>query len=392
MVLEQCPDATGQNDVLVKLRHTLETKKNQNQKVALNLSSYPKLVQITSFDHNTTATVSSDSVRFPGSKRRQLWGLVCFLIIMYNSLAIPWRIAFRSSPETYLSDYICDVILVADVVLHCYWFGYLHEGSVFTEHDDIRSHYLSSSEFKFDLCAALPFEVCLVLAFFIHLDVPSTMAICRLPKLAKLIRLRTYSHDVERLAAWMRVPEVHIKLLKLLAAVVVTAHWLACMFFRLASAQNDSDVCAKAFAADSMEAAACRFKGTWVEHQLDEGLLSVADLADNWTIYLRAVNWSLPTLVVVVIGDVIPVNNIETLFVFFVIVVGITVNAAIIGNIANLVANLEGSAATFRRNMDELDKYMRAVSLPQNIRDRALRYCEYSWTTNKGFDDDRCVV
>jgi CRP-like cAMP-binding protein len=388
LVLEQYPDSTGQNDVLIKLRHTLEQKKNQNQKVALNLSRYPKLMQTTCFDHNTTATVSSDSMRFPGSKRRQLWGVICLLVVAYNLLAIPFRLAFSSNPETFFPDYIGDVILVADIVLHWWWFGYLHEGSVFTERDDIKSHYLSSANFNFDLCTAIPFEVCLVFAFVTdRMDVPSTMAICRLPKLAKLVHLRTYLHDVERLAAWMRIPEVHIKLLKLLAAVVVTAHWLACMFFFLAKTQDHAEACAQAAATGTIDAVACGFRGTWVEHQLTEGLLSVADLQNDWAMYLRAVNWSLPTLVVVVIGDVIPVNNIETMYVFFVIVVGITVNAAIIGNIANLVANLEGSAATFSRDMDELDKYMRAVSLPQAIRDRALRYCEYSWTTHKGFDD-----
>lgn len=52
--------------------------------------------------------------------------------------------------------------------------------------------------------------------------------------------------------------------------------------------------------------------------------------------YLRSLNWALPTLVAVVVGDVIPTSNAETAYCVLSILVGITINAAIIGNIASV--------------------------------------------------------
>ena len=40
--------------------------------------------------------------------------------------------------------------------------------------------------------------------------------------------------------------------------------------------------------------------------------------------YIRSFHWALPTLVVVVIGDVVPVTSAETLYAFVWMVVGVT--------------------------------------------------------------------
>ena len=93
-------------------------------------------------------------------------------------------------------------------------------------------------------------------------------------------------------------------------------------------------------------ASACKWNATWVQLQMKWGLLP------TWggtyvSQYLCVFNWAILTLVVVVIGDVVPVGVADTLWVTICIIFGVIVNAAIIGNIANLVANLEG-AKVFR--------------------------------------------
>jgi hypothetical protein len=57
----------------------------------------------------------------------------------------------------------------------------------------------------------------------------------------------------------------------------------------------------------------------------------------------------MPTLVVVVIGDVTPVTVWETLYCAILILTGLVVNAAVIGSIADLVASLDSAAAKFRQ-------------------------------------------
>ena len=59
--------------------------------------------------------------------------------------------------------------------------------------------------------------------------------------------------------------------------------------------------------------------------------------ADIFTYYVRSINWAIPTLVVVVIGDATPVTIVETFYVSCIILFGLTVNALIIGSIVSLV-------------------------------------------------------
>lgn len=64
-------------------------------------------------------------------------------------------------------------------------------------------------------------------------------------------------------------------------------------------------------------------------------------------LYIRSFDWALPTLVVVVIGNVMPITSAETPYVFLWIVIGVSIDATIIGNVANIVANLETDSTEF---------------------------------------------
>ena len=103
-------------------------------------------------------------------------------------------------------------------------------------------------------------------------------------------------------------------LARLLGAVLLVSHIAACAFFLLARYQ---------FIGHS--ASAMRWRCTWIQDQISNGVLRVYTSyqpRDQPEQYLRALNWALPTLVVVVIGDVTPATCKETLFVFCCIALG----------------------------------------------------------------------
>ena len=60
-----------------------------------------------------------------------------------------------------------------------------------------------------------------------------------------------------------------------------------------------------------------------MELQMVDGLLPWEG-ADIFTYYVRAINWAIPTLVVVVIGDATPVTIAETFYVCCIILFGLT--------------------------------------------------------------------
>ncbi|KAH8082112.1 cyclic nucleotide-gated ion channel [Aureococcus anophagefferens] len=80
--------------------------------------------------------------------------------------------------------------------------------------------------------------------------------------------------------------------------------------------------------------------------------------ADQPEQYLRALNWALPTLVVVVIGDVTPATRFETLYVFICIAAGMSINAMIIGQITAAIADSDASSTELSVRADRLEKYM----------------------------------
>lgn len=72
-----------------------------------------------------------------------------------------------------------------------------------------------------------------------------------------------------------------------------------------------------------------------------------------------------------------PVNNHESIYCTVIILLGLIVNAAVIGNIASLTADLDTDAGIFKRKVDDLEKYMAHVGLPPTIRNQARNFLEY---------------
>ena len=129
---------------------------------------------------------------------------------------------------------------------------------------------------------------------------------------------------------------------------------------------------------EAAQKAACQWKDTWVGLQIGENLLNASG-GSTFSRYLRSY-WSLPTLVVVVIGDITPVTATETLYVVIVILFGLTINAIVIGSVIELLADLVSSHAQHRHKVDQLES---VDHFEQDHRFRALQQeCESFWTLN----------
>ena len=141
----------------------------------------------------------------------------------------------------------------------------------------------------------------------------------------------------------------------------------------------------------------CTWYHTWIELQVLDGKLpqeTTFGVGSALNQYIRALNWALPTLVVVVIGDVVPTTIVETDFVFLTIFVGMTVNAVIIGNIAGLVANLETDSSIFLTKSDALKGYMHHHKIKKGLQSRVNRYLSDVWTVHSGWtvEDEKKIM
>ncbi|GBG27111.1 Cyclic nucleotide-gated cation channel [Hondaea fermentalgiana] len=420
--------------VLMRLRATLQEKRLKNAAIIENMDRYSKLAVITSYEYEERKTVPETSWRHPESGLRRAWDVAILLAILYNFATVPVRLALNAGLTLFAVDYTLDVFLAIDVYCRYKYFGFLDGGQVFTDRDDIRSSYFRSGVLRRDVLTTLPFDVLALISLFINPEsedftrnLALAMACCRIPKLLLVLRVPKLKANLDTLFSMSRFRDygAMYRLFLLVVAVIAISHWTGCFFYAIAYyEQSDDDAIAECvdrltadadlgnddiikYSADSCPEetfftmkdnwpqltnsdltcgatfeAHCRWNQTWIQNQMEMGLLPL----DGGSLdhrYLRAMNWALPTLVVVVIGDTIPVDIPGTLYVTIMIIIGVTINAAIIGSIANLVANLEGSAAKYREKMDTFERFLYMYQVPQSLQQRTRNYLEYLWETEK---------
>ena len=101
------------------------------------------------------------------------------------------------------------------------------------------------------------------------------------------------------------------------------------------------------------------------------------------TNYIRALNWALPTLVVVVIGDVIPINVPETIYVVVLMLSALIVNALIIGSISDIIADVNARREIIARR--KLSCFlMDHHGVPRDLRGRVHDYFKSIWASSAG--------
>ena len=149
------------------------------------------------------------------------------------------------------------------------------------------------------------------------------MKLCRLGKLFLLFDVSIYANCAHILLERLRAPYMANLVIRMVLAVCLIGHWAACGFYVIPFWVNrDSDDETK-------------YVGTWIESQIENGKLSIN--ADQWTIYLRALNWAIPTLTLEVLDDIFAVNNPEMMYALFAMYFGIILNATIIGTMISLL-------------------------------------------------------
>ena len=230
-----------------------------------------------------------------------------------------------------------------------------------------KRHYLKT-RFKADVVSSIPLDVLVYVGIGRrHPNVTYIMAFLRLPKLLRVGRLPQVLSDILRILEDSSLSLAPIRLVEFLLGVILVAHWAACGFFVFARCENDWSACAVLDeGSDELvewanEYTECLWQDTWIQRQIMNGKLpATGGGGDLWQLYVRAFDWALPTLVVVVIGDVVPITSAETLYVFLCVVIGVSINATIIGNVANIVANLETDSTEFIEKLDAIKSFVRS--------------------------------
>ncbi|KAF4135235.1 Cyclic nucleotide-binding domain [Phytophthora infestans] len=293
----------------------------------------------------------------PHSSVFKLWQLVTLVIIIYQSIMLPFALAFGSN-DTTVVDILMSSIFALDIAV-AFNTPFAEDADEMVYTTDrwlIASNYVRGW-FFFDLLACMPFDYVLllvnnsksnlsVLGLLKALRVPRLLRLVRILRVAKLFKMRP------ELRRWLQYSR-HANLLRLVRLVVsflVINHYVACFWHGMVMSERTR-------ASDSS--------------------------VDVRHLYVVAFYQSL----LVVMGQNIAVyEDTEIIFCVLVMVVGAVLMAVVFGNVAILIANYYESQSSHQKKMEWLFASMNRMKLPYDLQNRINAYYQAMWERHGTLD------
>jgi voltage-gated potassium channel len=174
--------------------------------------------------------------------------------------------------------------------------------------------------------------------------------------LFELLRLLKLARVAQLMRRWGRQAVQNAQILRLVFFVcwlLITAHWLACGWLAIGGIDME---------------------------------------ADDFSKYLRGLYWCITTLATVGYGDIVPKTNLQTVYAMVVMLLGVGVYGYVIGNVTNLVANIDLAKTHYRENMERLAAFMRYRNIPPTLQRRLRDYHAYLWENRLGYDESTVLA
>jgi len=154
--------------------------------------------------------------------------------------------------------------------------------------------------------------------------------------------------------------------------IFVVAHWSACGLYWL-STVHANETCIPDPDKFWLYGDACEYRDTWVQYQIMNEKLDTNG-GTPFERYLRALNYSFPSLLLILLADAIPINANEIFYVFWVMFATVAVSSFIIGTIISVSINLDDGSATIVSKKDELYIFLLKNGVSEPLMDRANDY------------------
>ncbi|XP_052781323.1 cyclic nucleotide-gated channel rod photoreceptor subunit alpha-like [Mya arenaria] len=314
----------------------------------------------------------SDIILDPDGVFIYYWMGVVTMAIVYNVTVIVLRVAFKEMRDQAteksvfsLLDTIGDVLFLVDIVVN-FRISFYEDGCLVLNPDQIRNQYINSRKFMIDVISVLPVGYlysfisvsCNFLFFDMDSFIPGKLHIL-LVRASRLLKYRTMVRFFDLTDSRTRNPNL-VRTFKLSLNLWVVIHWIGCFYYLVSE-----------------------FEGLGTNHWVYPNGTEYGVFSRK---YIRVTYWSLMTLTT--IGErPPPETDLEFVFTGVTFLVGMFVFAAVVGNVGDVISNMNATRTEFQSRMDQIKSYMQHRNVDEKLQSRVKKWADYTWNRAQSIDE-----
>ncbi|XP_023247841.1 potassium voltage-gated channel subfamily H member 8 [Copidosoma floridanum] len=344
-------------------------KQDNKHKIKLNntLLSHSQTTPLP--EYKTTAIKKSQFILSHYGIFKTCWDWLLLIATLYVAVIVPYNASFVNNERpSMVSDYVVEVIFIADIVLNFRTTYVSVKGEVVSNSKSIAVNYIKSW-FAIDLVAALPFD--LLYASDLYSGDESSASHIHLVKLTRLLRLARLLQKMDRYSQYSA-----IILTMLMLSFTLVAHWLACVWYviaakEMAKHQRDGDK---------------EWNLGWIHALSDRLKLPDVSNVTHADSYITALYFTCSSLTSVGFGNVSANTTFEKIFSVCTMLVGALMHAVVFGNVTAIIQRMYSRRSLYQTKWRDLKDFLVLHQIPDELKQRMQDYFQTMWSLNHGID------